>query len=196
MKTIFSILALSILCFASLKTSFLKIIGYGEEKSIGSSRSEIDAISTILLEDSAYSTTIQCNKVGNVWTVSSVSATSTYLALLGNSEFNINAITNFQDIEAVFDSLYTSGSLTGIGSKDGKSIPIGIQYVRIGTSGGGETVAHMRASVTHTCTGSPCSCCKFEKDSNGGIVGCYCSARNGCAYGQGDKCNHTMTTTK
>ncbi len=152
-------------------------------------------ITTVMLIDSGHSVSIQCDKSGNTWSVSNISQVSSYLRLLGKDKFNTDNIINFQDIEIEFDSLYTIAALTGIGTKDGANIPIGVQYTRISNPPGSPSgLVTMGASETHTCTGAPCECCKFNREK-GRIIGCFCSALR-CTFLKGDKCNHTVVTTQ
>ena len=55
--------------------------------------------------------------------------------------------------------------------------PDGALMLRVGTGGGG-------ASVAYSCTGAPCSSCKFTDDG----LGCECRP------GKGKRCNHTIVS--
>ena len=61
----------------------------------------------------------------------------------------------------------------------------------------GGRVTDIIASESHTCTGQPCSCCSFLRDSSDNITGCKCDQVlnvSAPCYGGSGKCNHTVTT--
>ncbi len=45
------------------------------------------------------------------------------------------------------------------------------------------------SKTEHSCTGDPCSSCRFDKDANGKIIGCDCTVP-----GIENKCNHSIKT--
>jgi len=192
MKILLLVSSVSLFCLCSYKYSS----GSSAKNSLKTSAILIE-LTTIKLVDSKNSVTIECTKSGNKWVVSDTSQTSAYLTLVAKKSFGISNLTPIQDIEVDFDSLYTVGALTGKGNKSASSIPIGVQYeLTTNPPRSPASLVTMGASETHTCTGAPCSCCKFSKAKNGKIQGCYCSTLDLCRYQPGDKCNHTVVTTR
>jgi|GEM_PF-4855104 len=157
---------------------------------------------TIMLTDSSLSVTLQSTLNGNTWEVPATAA-SNYLALVASSDFGKTGLSNFQDIQIVFDSIYTMGVLIGTGTDaNGARIPIGVEYRFESTSG---TTTYMGNSEKHTCSGTPCSCCLFLYTGGGltacsgcKIIGCYCDRLHGGCYSSDphSSCNHTVTATK
>ena len=60
------------------------------------------------------------------------------------------------------------------------------------------TTMNFTTSTTHTCTGDPCSCCKFVRNVSGHITGCKCASsiwtNDNCRIQSGDKCNHSVSS--
>lgn len=148
---------------------------------------------TIMLVDSALATTIQCTKSGSIWSVTAATSTvAAYLARIGKDVFNNDSITNFQEIEVQFDSLGTEGSLSGVGTKDGSNVPIGVNYSFSSSSASGD-VFFLISTDKHTCKGHKCECCVFSKEHHK-IVGCACRTWDPCLDRKGNRCDHTITT--
>jgi hypothetical protein len=150
---------------------------------------------TIKLVDAKNAATIECTKNGDTWVITNPAQASAYLTRVAKNAFEYN-LTDIHDVEVEFDSLYNIGALTGIGSKNGSNVPIGVQFERTANPHRSPAgLVTMGAAETHTCSGAPCECCRFQKEK-GKINGCFCYSGGRCIVGEGDRCNHTVTTTQ
>lgn len=145
--------------------------------------------SEIALGDKNLSTTIRCQQVDGKWSLATAEpAVAAYLAQVGKYAFEIDGITNFREIEIAFDSLYTKGAFTAIGTKNGSNVPIGVEYALRSTSKG---KIKMTPTERHTCTSNGSTCCRLFI-VNGDIVGC--EGKSGCTGTDvAGKCNHSLT---
>ena len=173
---VFSIALIGIYCFSFVKSETTK--------------KQVRAL--ILLQDSGLSTTLQATLNGADWEITGGDA-SGYLSTVAYSVFGQSTTGTFQTIKLTFNSTYTKGTLTGIGTDpNGGNVPIGIEYAFISQDGG---TLRMGDTEKHSCAGVNCPCCDFIKRDDGTIKGCKCDYQDhDCRFPNGTgSCNHTVT---
>lgn len=119
--------------------------------------------------------------------------------IAGFSDFQINVNPQTNEI----------ASITAMGiDENGKNIPVGMNILPMARDSRLKSYRKVEFSeldnlnfttgTTHTCTGDPCSCCEFVKNSSGEITGCKCKGQGygDCAFQYNQKCNHSIGSSQ